>query len=465
MQRSRIAAALVCAALLFLISGCVTSEDTKSTLNASAGAHSPHALYQQAADAVSSAESLSLYIGTMTQTTVENQTFSEASQQYLQYRVDKTKGLQAAVEEVVLIGTHKYTVSEVFTDNTNYFTVNDSPFRTGITGEAYRSRFAPAAPFDPNLYGSIQTVESGARTCIIFSQPTAAEVWSIPEDAVFLDASGYAMLNSGGALTDSTYTVTYTVGSATVSKTFKIIICSTDAEIPSPSNSAAYITLEHADAPRWLEQACGYLLQAGNVKSQSSETITCQAFSINRTQTTSLSISGEGQNFQAVLDTNVTQINQSLGGAVIKLTETEHFQNGMYSISENGSVPAENPSVDYASMNAYCEDFLVNSIILPKHIGAARLSETETTYKITFQANQLLAEAICADICDTLYNEPALLDTLASASTANTVECYLELDKQTGLPVSSGLSYSATHTIEAISYQLTSQRTQAYQYK
>lgn len=464
MLRSRIAAVLFCAALLFLITGCVASDDTNSTINANAEKDRSRALYLQAADTINAADSLSVYIGTMTQTTVGSQTFCESSQQRLNYQHDELEGFRASVEEVVQIGAHKYTIAEIYDNQTNYFTVNGSPFSSSITAEAYRSRFAPAVPFDVTLYGDIQTVQQGNRTGIIFSQPTAGEAWAIPDGAVFLGASGFAMLDSKGAITDSTYTVSYTAGNATITKTVKIIICSTAAQITPLSTTASYIPLDYADAPRLLEQACGYLLQAVKTRSQSFENITCQAFSINRTQSSSLTMSGKDQDFYAVLDTTVSQINQSLGGAVINLTEKEQFQNGVYSISHNGSAPTDNPSVDHKTMNAYCQDFLVSSIILPKHIASATVRETETTYKITFQANQLLAETICADICETLYNEPALLDTLASASSADAVECYLELDKQTGLPIMSGLNYSATHTIEAISYQLTSQRTQSYQY-
>jgi hypothetical protein len=331
--------------------------------------------------------------------------------------------------------------------------------------DTYRSRFAPAVLFDPSLYADVQAIAGNYGICITFDQPTGGEIWSMPQDAVFHDASGCAILNSKGELTESTYTVSYASGNANITKTTKIILRSTSATVSVPSKNETYIPLSDADAPRLLEQACGYLLQASQIRSVASENINCQAFYIKLDQDNFLEMSGIGDAFFASVDTNTSQFNQSLNGESTAYHLSERFQNGIYSISTNGSSPTVDATITAMNMRTYCQDILIRNIILPKHIASVSTKETASSFQITFNANKALAEAICADICDTLYNEPDLLDTLSSSSSAETVTFYLELDKHTGLPIDSGLNYSATHTIESISYQLTSQRMQSYQYR
>lgn len=467
MTRLRIAAFILCAALLPLLSGCFASDNPEKThTSAFTPDSSPSSLYQQAASEIRTADSLSLYIGAMTNTTVGGQTFSKTSQQLLNLQNYGTNALQGSMEETIHIGSYAITVSEIYADGAGYFTVNGSPFSAPMRAEEYCARYAPAILFDTTLYSDIQAFTYGKTTGITFRQPSAGESWALPDSAEFTDAYGYAVLDSTGSLQESTYTVIYKHGAATISQTTRVIIRSTDTvQVKSPGTAEAYTPLEYLDAPRKLEQGCGYLLQATQIQANSTENIACQAFAISRIQTTSLSMSGTGDAFSALLDINVNQVNQSRGGEVTVIQQTERFQNGIYSISSNGGESVTNTFVDHQSMRTYCQDFLVESILLTEYITGASVTETETAYRITFQGSEALTEAICGDVCSTLYNDPDLLNNLASSYSTDATQCYLELDKHTGLPNASGLDYSATHTIEDITYRLTSQTEQAYQYE
>lgn len=467
MTRSRIAAFVLCAALLLLLAGCFASDEPdKTQTSAFAADSSPSSLYQQAANKANAASSLSVYICTMTDTTTGGQTFTKFSQQQLDLQNYGTNTLQASMDETLRIGTYAITLSEIYADGAGYFTVNGSPFTAPMTADEYCARYAPVTLFDTALYSDIQAYAYGEATGITFRQPSAAESWALPSGAAFTDSSGYAVLDSSGALTESTYTVTYKLGAAAVKQTTRVIIRSTTtAQVKTPAAADAYTALEYPDAPRMLEQACGYLLQATQIRADASEDITCQAFAISRSQTASLSMSGAGDAFSALLDINVNQINQSRGGEVTAIRQTERFQDGIYSISSNGSASTQSTTVDQESMRTYCQDLLVESILLTEYITGASVTQTENAYRITFLGSEALAEAICGDVCSTLYNDPTLLNTLASAYTIDTVECYLELDISTGLPLASGLRCSVTHTIEEISYLLTTQLDQTYQYQ
>ncbi len=467
MTRFRIAALVLCVALLFLLTGCFASDHTdKNQTTALTADSAAISLYQQAADKISTADNFSLYIGTITNTTVGGQTFSKSSQQLLDFQNYGTNAMQASMVESLHIGIYNISISEFYGDGIGYFTVNNNSFTAPMTVEEYCIRYAPAVLFNTVLYRDIQTYAYGKATGITFRQPAGAESWAIPTDAEFTDASGYAVLDHSGALKESTYTVTYQLGAAFISQTTRVIVRSASAaQVKSPGDASSYTSVEYLDAPRKLEEACGYLLQANQIQSTAVENITCQAFAINRSQTTSLTMSGAADTFNALLDINVNQINESRGGEVTAIQQTEGFQNGVYSISINGSASTTNASVDYKSMQTYCQNLLVESILLTEYIAGASLLQTENTYRITFRGSEALAEAICRDICSTLYNDPTLLNTLASAYTIDTVECYLELDSSTGLPTASGLRCRVTHTIEKISYLLTTQMDQIYHYQ
>ena len=460
MTRSRTVTAVLCVTLLFLITGCFNSNGTDETPPSK---DAVCAAYLQAAETIRTADNLSVYIGTMTETTINGQTYSLTSQQQLDFRTDSTNGFQASSNETVQIGAHKFTVSELYSGNINYIQINDQKFKSATTAEAFTDRFAPTVLLDCDLYKDIQFEQKNGSTAIAFSQPTGAEPWALPDGAEFLDGQGYAVLNSNGALTESSYTIRYLAGGASVENTVKLIFHSADFQITPPENTESYTPLDCQDAPKRLEEAYGYLLQGTQMQSQSTESIYCQAFSISRSETFALAMSGNADSFFASMDANVTQSNQSSGKKVLK--QKELFQNGIYSISSNGGTAVKNTSVDQAAMKAYCQEYLTKNVFRPEQIVSATLSETDSTYKIIIQLDQSTAETICTELCTVLYGEPTLLDTLASSSSIDAVEYILEIDKHTSLPVAASLNFSATHIIETIPYQLTSQRTQSFQYQ
>ena len=466
MTRLWIAMLSVCAAISLFLSGCFDTDFVDETQSASVvNTVSPHTLYLQASEKIASENSLTMYIGTFKTISVESQSFTEASQQHLTYQFD-TEGslLQAAMDETLRLGNNTVEISEAYADGIGYLTINGSTFTAPLTGEECRMRYAPAILFDPEIYSSIQSTHYGNTACISFSQPNRPEIWATPENATFLDASGYAVIDAHGTLTESTYTVSYTLENSNVTETIRVVISPTADSIILPDTAETYASLEYLDAPKILEKACGYLLQARQIDANFSKKLACQAFAIDLTQTTSISMSGIGDTFSALIETDVYQINQSRGGEITELQQSERFKNGTYSLATNGSRPIENASVDYPTMLKYCQDLLVESILLPSYITSASVSESANTYRITLYASEAFAEVICADACDTLYNDPTLLNTLASSYSTDLVECYLDVEKSTGLPLASGVRYVGVHTIEGISYQLTAQINQTYQY-
>lgn len=464
----RVAALLLCAAIIMSLAGCFQDDSAEAAdADAAYAQLSPQeeavARYQHAAESVLSAQNLTFTVTTETTTTVGSEVFTRNSQQDITYLDQNTDSMCAYVQETVTIGNYKVDIQESYLDGTGYFTVGDAPFCTTLSPAVYRARFAPAVLLDASLYAeaAVQLLEDGA--VISFNAPAAAESWAVPADAQLISAAGQASVSADGALTECTYKVAYQYGSASIEKNITLTIGTTSlSSIEAPANAGEYVTLDDPDAPRLLEEACGYLMQAQSVSASTTDSIVSEAFGIYRTQTSQLYMHGADSGLLALRHTNVNLVNHSLGGEASDSKQTERFQDGVYTISTDGSEPAAQPEITADKMRTYGQELLVGSILLPEYIVSAASSETDTGCRLDFMASEELAQLLGSNACKTLYDNPQLLNDLASAYQTNAMTAYLEIDKFTGLPIAAGIHYSGTHTIQDTAYVLTYQTEQTY---
>lgn len=420
-------------------------------------------LYTKSSEAAQGATALSIRVDSSKSMNSGVQTFTEIEQQTLQYNGYGTESFCASMDGTITIGKQVINQSEQYQNNTAYITVNGSGFSGAMTPEAYTERFVPAIPIQPSLYKDAKAELIDGKTVLSFTEPTQAENWVLPDNAEFTGASASAVLTSDGALISTTYLLNYTIGNLSVSQiTTVTILSTTEATVATPNAATTYTALEQPDTPILLEKASAYLLQANNVQSTTISNIVCEAFAINRDQTTVLSLSGIDDNFRAQLIIDVYQVNQGKGGEVTQIHQDELFENDGYSISKNGGDAVSDPAVNKDIMLEYCQNILVETILLPEHITGASVDESNSTCRLVLSASKEMTEALFADICNTLYGDPDLLDTLASSCIPEVAECYLEIDKVTGLPVGSGLLHRTVHSIQDISYLITYQTNQIY---
>ncbi len=417
----------------------------------------------QAANDILSSDSLSYHIETDHSIQWNGQSFTHNTKQQLNVQDPGKDTMRIFMEESSSYDNFTVDLCEYYEDGNGYITISDNAFTSSFSAPDFIKRYTPAVLFDPSLYSKIEAEPLESNTKVYFSSPSAAEQWALPKDAKFTSASGYALIDKVGALQKSVYTLSYSLGDASITQTTKIYM-KTNCRLTSPGNTVTYIPLACFDAPKMLEQACGYLLQAEYVHSNAKTSTNCQTFSINRTQESDLILSDSGKNLYARLDVYINQINRSRGGEITEIQQTELFENDTYSVSVNGEAATTNESINAAAMKTYCQDLLVQDILLPSHIAGVTVQEADTTITLTFQALDILAEAICSNICNTLYSDPALLHALSSDNSTQSVECTLTLHKYTGIPLSFSSQFRAHHTIEDISYQLESQTEQTYEY-
>ena len=448
--------------LLFL-TGCHSAKDNQSEPTTVPQIADPAVLYEDAADALRAKDQLSYYIGSTRTTVMNDQQFTVESQQQLNIQDIGKETVRCSMTEHLQVGTFSTEISEFYENGNGYVIVDGNGFTAPLTPDAVTVRYTPAVCFDPSLYQTVEGISNGGRIQLSFRQPSAGETWALPEGAAFTDATGYAELDENGVLKESVYTISYTLDNNTVSQTTKIILQDT-SPVLSPDAQATYTPIEYFDGPRILEQACGYLLQVENITSHSETNINCQTFSISRNQISDMILSGSGEDFSAQLDVKINQTNQSRGGEVSDIRQTEFFDDGVYSISMNGAEVTPNESVDAATMKTYCQEMLIGDILLPQHITGVTAEEADGSLLLTFQTTDSFAEAICSNVCKLLYSDAELLHTLSSSYETQSVQCVLKLDLQTGLPQFFSSEYSALHNIEEISYLLESKTEQTYVY-
>lgn len=418
-------------------------------------------IYDNAQAAVSAAQDAVLSISKTLETALADDYYLETTQQTLAYTGKGTNSMRASIAETLDFNGHKVSICEFFANEIGYVTVEDSHFFSQISAQEYCKRFPPAVLLDAQLYENIAGFDTGDGYLVRFQRPTAAESWALDEYSEFIEAMGTAYISYDGMLTRSVYSILYTSGNAVC-----LLTVTADAELTTPSiafpaDTSVYTPIAYLDGPRMLERASGYLLQADNIRSIYNDSIYFQAFGDERTEAKTLHTLHDGS-WSAKVDSDVTLANDSRVGQAAVFTQSELFTQGIYFVSADGTEPTPDPEITESAMRTYCQDLLLGTIMLPRYINGAELSETESTLRVTFTANDAFVQQIASTACQTLYQEPEMLNELAQKSTTDALQCYLELDKNTGLPVASGISYNGTYTIEGLPYQLLFQADQTY---
>lgn len=419
------------------------------------------ALYEHAIAARNAQESISATVSYVKETTIGGEVFRENAQQQLVYRNIGSDEFCGVVTEVLTAGTHTVEITELYTDGQCYSTVAGVPFRCQITPEDYRTRYTPIVPIDPTLYTSVTGIESNEEKIITFQNATAPEGWAIPEECTLQYAEGTAYLDAENQLTKSVYTITYTTGHAFVKLSVSVLLQSASSQsIQAPADADTFTPLQYLDGPRMLEIASGHLMDCGNISATYLEQIHCLLFGDLRTTEISMETNHTNGWF-AQVDTTITVENTGKTGTLSTKRQTEIYQNDTYSVRIDDVDSTENQEVTKDAMRSYCQDILVNTIILPEYITGASVTETPSTLQIQFHTNNDFAELLKSEALNSLYQNPAILQDKEYQT--QSILCYLYIDKATMLPVASGFQLTGSYQVDNLQYPLTYSAEQTYQ--
>ncbi len=417
-------------------------------------------VYQDAVSRISSTEPIGLSVSWTKQTITKQNVFTE--RRSITQSVDGygTDAMCAATSETLSIGQQDTHITEIFSNDVAYIRIGDSTFSSDITASEYSRRIIPQIIINADLYRSVTGFDSESLRLIHFAQPTDSEPWATEEGAEFLGAKAAACITKDGNLLRCTYSATYQKDDVFIHIT--VLAEQADAApIQLPRNTNDYVKISYLDGPRQLERASGLLLQSGNIQSTYNERIYCQAFGDERTKNATLQITSASQ-WSAQVDTQVVSVNSGHVGDTSRHTHNERFADGKYTLSIDNGAPEDNSSIDEDAMKKYCKNILVSTIMMPRYITGAELMHDDGNARITFSANDAFVQQIRTNCCQTLYEKPELLDELAEDHSIDAMECYLDLDLNTGIPTAAGILYNGAYTIDELPYHLQFQADQTF---
>lgn len=479
----KLLALLLCLAMLASLLGCQnqtdTTEPTTETTEAPTETTAPpppeptaEELYAEARAALDALSDVTLSITEETTRVVAGQDFVEKSEITLTYAGIGTDALQVSQEENYKqiadeedkpkedIEDKDAIFCEVYSDGVLYFSLDTDrlyQFSSEITPEECAARYLPVVLLDAALYGSMTSESDGTNTTITFSEPTAAETWAMPEEAELVDASGTAVVDASGALTQMTYTITYQYGSTEYTTTVTSAPQAETDNITLPKDPDAFVNI-HPDVYKAYLTSVAMLIQSDSTSSHRSESVFCQAGGFQQNQGVSVNRHGEEKGMDAKIETNIYFYDYT--GWQVQ-TETyelvEEYIDSKYVMTVDDGVPTSQLGVDYALIENYCLDLMVSNIPDPAYWQEAVITDLGSLYLVEFTYNEDFGNTVQNEICTDFFQDPSLLNGLASAYVTNETTGYMAFDKYTGFPTAAGYYYEGTHTIDGGDYTLSKQ--------
>ena len=467
----RVIALLLCAAMLLGLMGCQeqtdATEPTTQTTEAPTETTEPPVTepqelisYREAVAAIEAAPSLSMRISSTKTIRIAEETISEKSSQTLKCTGLDTESPRYQSEETVShLSVYSTSYDEIYSDGTVYLTVDDTNLFSGTcTAEEYAQRYLPAVLLDPELYGDI-AVDGSTLT---FSQPTAAETWALPEGAEMTEASGSARFNKGGDLQKTTYTITYTYGSAEITLEAEVSVTIEDVTVEVPTDVEAYVPLTCLDAPRMMETSVGNLFQTVTYTSNQLESLYCQAAGLMRNQSYSVNTYFKGNEFVSKSETGVYARDYA-NYETFEYDLEETFIDGAFSYTEDDGDPVAVPGVTPMYLRSIYESERAENILLLDCWQDAAVTDLGTLYLIELTLNEDWGIHMQGKVSEFLWEDENFLMDLSSGYTNTELTSYVGIDKYTGLPTSSGFYFEGTHTIDGYDYMMMWQLDQAFE--
>lgn len=465
-RHRRILALLLCAVMLFGMFGCSKEPAATEAPTAVPTAPPPteppaEALYVQAADLLEAASGMELNLTTTKTITIGTETFKEVSTQVVTLAGIGTDALKATLSDTFVIDDYYEEYDEYFEGGILYTAVDASRFQGSMTQEEFLSRFAPAILLDETLYGEITSEEVVRGTLITFSAPTAAETWALPEGAEFISAEGSALIGEDGTLSRSIYAIEYVENTFPVKLEVKAEAVANNAiEVKAPADLTAYQEVTSIDAIRVAENALLRLYASTTVSTTINETIVSQAAAYTQTEQTVLHYSGLGNTHAADMDYTITIFQN---GASDTYTQNEHFEDGQYSTSSSDAPSEIDDSINAASMQNYERNIASENLLAEDRFQNMTIEEIGGLLYLELDPTDEFGEDMNHYICSRIFGNEELLNREASAYRTDTTTYNLTVDPATGFPLSVGIVYSGTHTIDGKDYTLALETAQTFQ--
>ena len=459
MKRKRLFALFLGLALIFSL--CTCNQEPSRDATEPPTEDPALALYAQAADAVEALTDLQLELTTHKKTTLGIDHYDYESTQTLNLAGIGSDAFTASLTEDVEVDTYDDHLEEYYADGVLYVTVDGENFKGNMDSQKYLRQFAPAVLIDESLYSSVFSAPEGDGQRITFAEPTSPEGWAMPAGAQFVDAKGSALLNAEGALVETTYAVTYRQAGAEVDLEVSSVPTA-PAEAPkAPDDGESFTELEYIEAIRLYDTAVMYLCSTASATSAVNETIVSQAAAYTWAQQAKMDFYGTGAAHMAKIETAMTVAQE--GGGTTASTQTELYQDGIYTVSVDGGESQTDKGISNSDMLYYVQGMLLENIVALDYIDSVKSSDVGGLIYLEFGLSDEYGDQINEWINEFLFEDGQFLNDLASRYTTLGTAAYMVVDPVTGFPVALGQEYSGTHTIDGVDYNQAFALSQTFQ--
>ncbi len=447
---------LIAVFLLATLTGCVDTEAPASSSSTWDGENDMQAyeLYKSATAAAYSAKDVVLHYTVDRQRLIGTQTFTEKVEGNMTVKNMRRDDMIAVVSERLLFGTLETAYKEIYCDGRTYVQVNDSEFELQADADAYLSRQYPLALINADYYNGFYAEEDGSgNTLVHFIEPVAMESWLRRDARVQMQsAAGTAVIDSAGRLTETTYRITYLCGEATYSEVITMQV-STPKELDiggvHPEHFKDCPVLENADALKLLLRAVGDVYTATSIKCDVQEIIDSTAVPVRYEKTGAFLLTGAGDQFYAKVDQQSSVTDYRYVPVITK--QLLLFENGVFTAYLNGNPMKVDEPATAQTMRSYIEDAVLAAVFNPDHIKSVQLEIRDNHYYLTFRGNETFMKDMMTMVGQFLQMD---LDAASQSSETLMASGYLELDRNTGLPVGMGIDLVRKHTLNSITYDL-----------
>ncbi|MBR2047933.1 MAG: TraB/GumN family protein [Oscillospiraceae bacterium] len=454
----KILSLVLCLSLLLGMTACgggePTTPTTEPTVPPTTTEPAPDAaeLYAQAAEKIRSAEAMLINYTLDKTTTIGQDTFMESEKVSLSLATAADGTVSAASTRNLTWGEDYYSdFREYYGEGGFYVTLDGMNQTCEMTGDEFLFRYLPGVILSPELYTNVAFLDD---TTIEFSGANALEPWLAAEGRTLVEASGTAVLNAAGILDDCTYHAVYTQNGAThsVDITLRTMTGSVTASLPADADS--YVPAESADALLTYERAIGLTLQAKEASSFSSETILIEAGATTLATQMTMNTYGAGKELMAKFDSEVVLLDLSTGETAYSVTQEELFKNGTYTVRTDGGPAQPNRSVTAEMIESSRMSQLADTMPLTTDLSGMTLEDLGAVSLLEFSLSEELAEYYTTYLVGMIYQDPNLLNDLATDYRTEEAGGFLGIDNATGLPTQLGLRYIGIHTIDGTECQL-----------
>ena len=459
----RMFAMLLALAMLFALVGCTQEEAPPETTQP--GAEQFKEMYEEAAKKLESSATVTLDVELTEFLHVEDKEFETDKKQVVSYGGLGTDAVLIRMEEDVKYSEEEDAeddattpYSEIYTNGTVYVELADiAAFSGDMTQEEADLRYVPVTLFDTSLYGEI-TMKTG--NTISFAAPTAAESWAMPAGATFLEADGSVTFKADGSIHSMDYTVTYEYGTAWFCRFVTATPRAEADEVAVPEDAEDYTKLQYPLALYKVFATEKLLELAETATTNKSETYTSYAGAVEYTKTRTMNMHGIDDDMLTKFESDV-HIYSSDGSET--MSQDEVYQDGKYTISTDDGVPTTQTGVKADDIREAALAELTTSIAPPAYWQDVTVAEMGGLQLLEFTYNEDFGNNMQNAVCTTLFNDPSLLNKLATKYENKEITGYLSVESYSGLPVSSGMYYEGSHTIEKDDYLISLQADQSYQ--